>query len=81
MTGMGGTGRTHDWELTARIRSTIYPYPLILAGGLTPGNVRAAIHRVRPFAVDVSSGVEKTIGIKDQGKIREFIMNAKEGSS
>jgi phosphoribosylanthranilate isomerase len=77
-TGMGGTSTTHDWRLTARIRNTIHPHPLILAGGLTPINVKTAIEIVRPFAVDVSSGVEKTVGVKDHGKIREFIMNAKE---
>jgi phosphoribosylanthranilate isomerase len=79
-TGMGGTGRTHDWKLTARIRKAIYPHPLILAGGLTPNNVTSAIEMVKPFAVDVSNGVEKTIGVKDHDKIREFIMNAKESS-
>jgi len=77
-TGTGGTGRTHDWSLSARIRKAIRPHPLILAGGLTPRNVKAAIAEVQPFAVDVSSGVEKRVGIKDRGKIREFIMNAKE---
>jgi phosphoribosylanthranilate isomerase len=76
-TRMGGTGRTHDWHITARIRNAIYPHPLILAGGLTAKNVKAAIEQVKPFAVDVSSGVEKEVGIKDHGKIREFIMNAK----
>ena len=77
LTGMGGTGRTHDWHLTARVRNAIYPHPLILAGGLTAKNVKAAIRQVSPFAVDVSSGVEKAVGIKDRGKIREFIVNAK----
>ena len=76
-TPVGGTGKTHDWHLTARIRSAIYPRPLILAGGLTAKNVKAAIEQVNPFAVDVSSGVEKAVGIKDHEKIREFIMNAK----
>ena len=80
-TGVGGTGRTHDWGLTARIRNAIHPHSLILAGGLTPGNVKAAIEIVRPFAVDVSSGVEKAVGVKDRHKIREFIMNAKESST
>ena len=76
--GMGGTGRTHDWALTAGLRNKIYPHPLILAGGLTPSNVHLAIRKVRPFAVDVSSGVEKIIGVKDHRKIRNFIKNAKE---
>ena len=79
-TGTGGTGRTHDWRFTARIRNTIRPHLLILAGGLTPSNVKSAIEIVRPFAVDVSSGVEKKVGVKDHGKIREFILNAKENS-
>jgi len=77
-TGMGGTGRTHDWALTSQIRDKIYPRPLILAGGLTPINVRSAIRKVRPYAVDVSGGVEKTKGVKDHMKMKEFIMNAKE---
>ena len=80
-TGMGGTGRTHNWGLTARIRNAIYPNPLILAGGLTADNVKGAIEVVNPFAVDVSSGVERTIGVKDHDKIRKFIMNAQESSS
>jgi phosphoribosylanthranilate isomerase len=77
--GMGGTGRIHDWRLTADFRNRIYPHPLILAGGLTPSNVRLAIRTVKPFAVDVSTGVEKRIGVKDDRKIRDFINNAKEG--
>lgn len=78
LTGMGGTGIVHDWGLTARIRNSIFPRPLILAGGLTAKNVRAAIEKVKPFAVDVSGGVERSAGIKDHRKVREFIMNAKE---
>jgi phosphoribosylanthranilate isomerase len=78
LTGMGGTGVVNDWPLTARIRDSIAPHPLILAGGLTAKNVKAAIRKVKPFAVDVSSGVERSTGIKDHEKIREFIMNAKE---
>jgi phosphoribosylanthranilate isomerase len=50
-----------------------------MAGGLTPSNVQLAIRRVKPFAVDVSSGVEEKIGVKDHVKVREFIMNAKDG--
>jgi phosphoribosylanthranilate isomerase len=77
-TGMGGTGRTHNWELTSQIRDIIYPRPLILAGGLTAMNVRSAIRKVRPYGVDVSGGVEKTKGVKDHMKMMEFVMNAKE---
>jgi phosphoribosylanthranilate isomerase len=79
--GTGGTGKTHDWHLTGLIRNAIYPHPLVLAGGLTSDNVRTAISEVKPFAVDVSSGVEKRVGVKDHEKIREFIMNAKRGLS
>lgn len=76
--GIGGTGRTHDWTLTRRLRSRIHPHPLILAGGLTPRNVRNAIETVRPYGVDVSSGVENKSGAKDHRKIKEFIEMAKE---
>ena len=75
--GIGGTGRTHDWSLTARLRDRIYPHPLILAGGLTSNNVRSAIEQVRPYGVDVSSGVEKKTGAKDHRKMKEFIEMAK----
>jgi phosphoribosylanthranilate isomerase len=75
--GMGGTGQVHDWNLTATVRKRIHPKPLILAGGLTPMNVRQAIRQVEPYGVDVSSGVERAIGVKDHKKIREFIANAK----
>jgi phosphoribosylanthranilate isomerase len=76
--GIGGTGRTHDWSLTALLRNRIYPHPLILAGGLTSNNVRSAIEQVRPYGVDVSSGVEKKLGAKDHRKMKEFIERAKE---
>jgi len=78
LTGMGGTGLVNDWRLSSRIRSSIAPHPLILAGGLTAKNVKTAIEKVKPFAVDVPSGVERSVGRKDRAKIREFIMNAKE---
>jgi phosphoribosylanthranilate isomerase len=58
----GGTGESFDWELAAGRRSKV---PLILAGGLRPENVAEAISVVRPFAVDVASGVESEPGIKD----------------
>jgi len=74
----GGTGIIHDWELSRRVRIKIHPKPLILAGGLTPENVKDAIRTVQPYAVDVSTGVESQLGIKDPEKISAFIKNAKE---
>ncbi len=56
---LGGTGRTHDWEVSRRIRESI-DRPLFLAGGLNPKNVREAIDLVRPYGVDVCSGVRST---------------------
>jgi len=70
--GLGGTGRVFDWSLVPASR-----LPLVLAGGLTPGNVRDAIERIRPWAVDVSSGVERSPGCKDEELMREFIREAK----
>lgn len=72
----GGTGHALDWE---KLRDLHWRRPLILAGGLTPQNVAAAIAAVRPWAVDVSSGVE-TGGAKDHDQIRAFIRNAKGGT-
>jgi phosphoribosylanthranilate isomerase len=74
----GGTGKTHDWNLSKRVRDAVYPKPLILAGGLKPENVKEAICRVKPYAVDVSSGVEASPGVKDREKVFKFITNAKE---
>jgi phosphoribosylanthranilate isomerase len=69
----GGTGASFDWEL---IPNNI-PLPLILAGGLTPENVTEAIRRVRPWAVDVASGVESAKGIKDAAKVAAFVRGAR----
>jgi phosphoribosylanthranilate isomerase len=54
---LGGTGRTHDWDVSRRVVEAVGPVPVFLAGGLRPENVRAAIEAVRPFGVDVCSGV------------------------
>jgi len=68
-----GRGRRGDWESLAKVASRM---PVILAGGLTPENVAGAARRVRPWGVDVSSGVE-TAGRKDAAKMREFVAAAK----
>jgi phosphoribosylanthranilate isomerase len=67
----GGTGRAFDWDALAHLDRTALP-PIILAGGLTPDNVVQAIRTVRPFAVDVSSGVESSRGVKDPDLIKAF---------
>jgi phosphoribosylanthranilate isomerase len=70
--GTGGTGTVFDWAMIPGSAM-----PIVLAGGLNPGNVREAVKRVRPWAVDVSSGVEDAPGIKNAEMMREFIREAK----
>lgn len=65
----GGTGQAFDWSLVPQGLEM----PIILAGGLTPDNVAAAIRQVRPYAVDVSGGVEASKGIKDSSKVQAFV--------
>jgi phosphoribosylanthranilate isomerase len=68
---LGGTGRTHDWAISRRIRDRV-GVPVFLAGGLTPENVAEAIRQVTPFAVDVCTGV-RTGGRLDLGKLQAFV--------
>jgi phosphoribosylanthranilate isomerase len=77
--GAGGTGRTHDWDRTAEVVAELSS-PVILAGGLTPGNVDRAVRTVDPFGVDVASGVEREGGVKDHDAVREYVANAREGA-
>ncbi|MFZ2455467.1 MAG: phosphoribosylanthranilate isomerase [Candidatus Altiarchaeia archaeon] len=73
---MGGTGVVHDWNISREIAEHVKK-PVILAGGLNPANVLDAITKVRPYAVDVASGVEISPGIKDMEKIKQFLLNVK----
>lgn len=72
----GGTGESFDWNLIP----PQLPKAVILSGGLSPANVAEAVRQVRPWAVDVSSGVEASKGIKDTGLIAQFITKAKDAS-
>jgi len=73
--GAGGTGETHDWD-AARALVDELTTPVVLAGGLTPENVADAIRTVGPYAVDVSSGVERAGGEKDHEAVTAFVRNA-----
>ena len=72
----GGTGKVFDWNLALPAKKF---GPVIMAGGLTPNNVQRAVRQVRPYGVDVCSGVESEPGIKDHKKVRAFLKNAKAG--
>ncbi|MFC6906016.1 phosphoribosylanthranilate isomerase [Halalkalicoccus tibetensis] len=75
--GAGGTGRTHDWERTGELVREL-DSPVILAGGLTPGNVARAIESAEPFGVDAASGVESEGGVKDHEAVDQFVRRAQE---
>ncbi len=72
--GYGGSGTPFDWSLAEGVSEIA---PIILAGGLTPENVAEAVRAVRPWAVDVASGVELSPGVKDPDKLARFIANAR----
>lgn len=74
-TALGGTGEKFNWDLA--IEAQKYGKPIFLAGGLTPENVAGAVRKVRPFGIDVSSGVESAPGKKDHAKVKAFIAAAK----
>jgi len=74
--GGGGTGETHDWRRTREYARTM-DLPIVLAGGLTPDNVTRAVETVRPFGVDVASGVEREGGTKDHEALAEFVAAAR----
>lgn len=72
-TALGGVGKTFDWSLAIRAQEKLPGTRFLLAGGLTPENVADAVRTVRPFGVDVSSGVEAEPGRKNHAKVRAFI--------
>ena len=76
--GLGGTGEKFNWDLAVSAQK--FAKPIFLAGGLTPENVADAVRQVRPFAVDVSSGVESVPGKKDEAKVRAFIQAVRNAS-
>jgi len=77
--GGGGTGETVDWERTREAVAGL-EVPVVLAGGLTPGNVADAVETVGPYGVDTASGVEREGGIKDHDAVRAFVANARRGA-
>src|SRR3989344_3426197 len=72
----GGTGKTHDWNISRKIVESV-SIPVILAGGLNPDNVSEAVRKVRPYAVDVNSGVSNPDGTKNLEKVKLFVERAK----
>jgi len=75
-----GTGRSIDWSVARKIRDSVH-LPVILAGGLNAGNVGLAVAAVRPYGVDVISGVENPVGRKDPGKLRAFVEAVSDGGA
>lgn len=76
----GATGKTHDWQVSNKITRQSKK-PVIIAGGLTPDNVRDTIRQINPFGVDVHTGVENRDGCKDRDKVKSFVDEAKKAFS
>jgi len=76
----GATGKTHDWKISRRLIE-LSPKPVIIAGGLNPGNVKQAILETHPAGVDVHTGIENSDGRKSYELTKKFIKQAKEGFS
>ena len=74
---VGGTGKVHDWSLSAEIVRRFAGVPVIVAGGLNPENVAAAVRQIRPAGVDVNSGTKGAAGFKDAARVRAFVQAAK----
>lgn len=74
---VGGTGKVHDWSLSAEIVRRFADTPVIVAGGLNPENVAAAVRQIRPAGVDVNSGTKGPDGFKDAARVRAFVQAAK----
>jgi phosphoribosylanthranilate isomerase len=75
---LGGTGAKFNWDIA--VAAAKYGRPIVLAGGLTPENVAEAVRHTRPFAVDVSSGVESGPGKKDPAKVEAFVRAVRSAS-
>lgn len=75
---VGGTGKTHDWNLSAEIVRRYAGVPVIVAGGLNPDNVAVAVRQIRPAGVDANSGTKGLDGFKDAARVRAFVRAAKE---
>ena len=75
----GGTGTVHDWKISARVAREINPFPVILAGGLNPDNFSNAIKSVKPFGIDIMTGVSTSRGIKSHNKIKLIALGVKHG--
>jgi len=71
----GGSGEIHDWSISQEIVHELRPFPVILAGGLSPDNIQEAINRVKPFGVDVMTNVSNSSKAKESGKINLFVQN------